>query len=105
MSSATRRSAAARRVLTSLGSWPALVAAGVPLALGTDSLASNDDLDLWNEARALFAAHPELPGQAVLEALTVNPARLLGRADLGRLIPGSLGGWAALPADLAALMA
>lgn len=83
---------------------PALLAAGVPLALGTDSLASNDDLDLWNEARALFAAHPELPGRAVLDALTVNPARLLGRDDLGRLAPGSVGGWAVLPPDLAVFM-
>lgn len=93
------------RIGVGVADAPALIAAGVRLALGTDSLASNDDLDLWNEARALFAAHPDLPGRAVLEALTVSPARLLGRADLGRLAPGSLGGWAVLPADLAALLA
>ena len=89
------------RIGAGLADAPALVAAGVPLALGTDSLASNDDLDLWNEVRALLAAHPALPGRAVLEALTVNPARLLGRADLGRLVPGSGGGLAVLPTDLA----
>ncbi|MYL82700.1 amidohydrolase family protein [Desulfovibrio aerotolerans] len=80
----------------------ALVAAGVPLALGTDSLASNDDLDLWNEVRALLAVHPGLPGSVVLDALTTTPARLLGRAhDLGRLVPGAVGGVAVIPPDLA----
>ena len=79
----------------------ALVAAGVPLALGTDSLASNDDLDLWNEVRALLAAHPGLPGSVVLAALTTTPARLLGRTnDLGRLVPGAAGGVAIIPPDL-----
>ena len=81
---------------------PALLAAGIRLALGTDSLASNDDLNLWNEARALLAAHPGLPGQAILAALTTVPARLLGReATLGRLAPGAVGGLAVMPPDLA----
>lgn len=93
------------RIGVGVADAPALVAAGVRLALGTDSLASNDDLDLWNEARALWAAHPELPGRVVLETLTVGPARLLGRPDLGRLVPGSVGGWAALPADLTVFLA
>jgi cytosine/adenosine deaminase-related metal-dependent hydrolase len=80
----------------------ALLAAGVRLTLGTDSLASNDDLDLWNEVRALFAHQPDLPGQAILAALTTVPARLLGRtADLGRLVPGALAGVAVIPPDLA----
>jgi len=84
-----------------LADAPALLAAGVPLCLGTDSLASNADLDLWNEVRALFAAHPDFPPSAVLPALTVVPARLLGReADLGRLRPGAVGGVAVAPPDL-----
>ncbi|WP_300159051.1 amidohydrolase family protein [Solidesulfovibrio sp.] len=79
---------------------PALLAAGVPLCLGTDSLASNDDLDLWNEVRALWAAFPDFPPNAVLEALTATPGRLLGRG-LGRLAPGAAGGVAVVPPDLA----
>ncbi len=79
----------------------ALWAAGVPLCLGTDSLASNDDLDLWNEARALLAAWADLPGRALLAALTTTPARLLGRpGELGCLAPGALGGIALIPEDL-----
>jgi len=80
---------------------PALVAAGVGLCLGTDSLASNDDLDLWNEVRCLLASHPDLSPGAILPALTSTPARLLGRArDLGLLAPGARGGYAVMPADL-----
>lgn len=80
---------------------PALVAAGVPLCLGTDSLASNDDLDLWNEVRALWVAHPDVPARIVLAALTAVPARLLGREGvLGVLAPGACGGVAVVPADL-----
>nr|WP_043795416.1 amidohydrolase family protein [Solidesulfovibrio fructosivorans] len=80
---------------------PGLLAAGVPLCLGTDSLASNDDLDLWNEVRALLAAHPDFPGGQALSALTATPARLLGRErDLGLLAPGAMGGAAVVPDDL-----
>jgi aminodeoxyfutalosine deaminase len=80
---------------------PGLLAAGVPLCLGTDSLASNDDLNLWNEVRALLADHPDFPPAAVLPALTTTPARLLGRAaTLGVLAPGARCGYAVAPADL-----
>ncbi|HSH14174.1 MAG TPA: amidohydrolase family protein, partial [Desulfurivibrionaceae bacterium] len=39
---------------------PALLAAGVPLVLGSDSLASNPALDLWAEMRQLTEDHPGL---------------------------------------------
>lgn len=79
----------------------ALVAAGVPLCLGTDSPASNDDLDLWQEARALLACYPDLPSPILAAALTTIPARVLGRQrTLGCLRPGARGGFAIVPADL-----
>lgn len=82
---------------------PALADAGIPLCLGTDSLASNADLDLWNEVRRLLADHPDFPPKALLPALTTVPAALLGRPDdLGRLARGARGGYAVLPADLEA---
>jgi cytosine/adenosine deaminase-related metal-dependent hydrolase len=69
---------------------------GVLLCLGTDSLASNSDMNLWNEARALRAA---LPAQALLRLVTVNAAYALRRPELGRLAPGCRAAWAVLPED------
>lgn len=95
-----------RRIGVGMADASALAAAGVPLCLGTDSLASNDDLSLWNEVRALLADHPGFPATAVLPALTVTPARLLGCADaLGVLAPGAVGGYAVVPADLEDILA
>lgn len=77
-----------------------LRAAGVPVGLGTDGPASNDELDLWGEAR--LAA--QLARLAVGDAATLTAAQVLlmatregaaalGRDDLGTLRPGA---WADL---------
>jgi cytosine/adenosine deaminase-related metal-dependent hydrolase len=70
--------------------WEKMLQAGLPLCLGTDSLASNQDLDLWSEAEHLLrylAADIEL--QDLLRFMTVNPARILGlEHTLGSLQPG-----------------
>ena len=51
---------------------------GIPLALGTDSLASNDSLSLWDEMRFLRSQFPGTltPGE-VLEMATLGAARAL----------------------------
>ncbi|MEG6504832.1 amidohydrolase family protein [Nitratidesulfovibrio sp. 1201_IL3209] len=79
----------------------ALAEAGAPLCLGTDSLASNHDLDLWNEARALrdLPAGHDLPPAALLRLLTVNGASALGRGDIGAIAPGRRARLALLPQD------
>lgn len=70
----------------------ALLARGVPLALGTDSLASNTSLDVLAEARAL-ADKPGVDAGALLVAATSGGARALGHCDaLGRLRPGTAPG-------------
>jgi len=68
----------------------ALLQAGIPLALGTDSLASSDSLSLWDEMRFLLDAFPQLfaPVDAVRMA-TINGAMAIKRdGDAGSLAPG-----------------
>ena len=67
---------------------PAMVEAGVTLALGTDSLASCPDLDLLAEVACLLEAFPGLELEGLLQAATAGGATALGRADLGRIAPG-----------------
>lgn len=71
-----------------------LLAAGVPLALGTDSLASNDDLDLLREMRLAAAAFPAVDPAQWLRAATLAGAAALGLdREIGSLEPGK---WADL---------
>ena len=64
--------------------------AGVRLALGTDSLASNADLDLRREMALLRASHPGLAPGFVWSMATAGGARALGLArDVGRIVPGA----------------
>jgi cytosine/adenosine deaminase-related metal-dependent hydrolase len=64
-------------------------ASGARVALGTDSLASCPDLNLFAELAALRAAAPEVPARRFLEAATLNGAAALGIGDrLGSLQPG-----------------
>lgn len=55
-----------------------LIDAGINVCLGTDSLASNDDLNLWNEARALRQLEPSLSDDERLRIMTLNGATALG---------------------------
>lgn len=55
---------------------------GVPLALGTDSLASNDSLSLWDEMRYLLDTFPGIfTPTEVLSMTTIGSARQLALAD------------------------
>ncbi|MGH2668827.1 MAG: amidohydrolase family protein, partial [bacterium] len=66
---------------------PAFRAAGLPIGLGTDSVASVADLDLWAEAAAAGLA-----GGEALRALTWDGARALGwERQIGSLEVGKAG--------------
>jgi 5-methylthioadenosine/S-adenosylhomocysteine deaminase len=72
-----------------------LRAAGVAVGVGTDGPASNDDLDLWEDARlaALLARLATGDATAVTAAdvlllATSGGAAALGRSDIGVLEPG-----------------
>jgi cytosine/adenosine deaminase-related metal-dependent hydrolase len=85
---------------------PELLAAGVPVGLGVDGVASNEQGTLITELRqALFSARqgaqrPDalLPAQA-LHLATEGGATCLGRDDIGRLSPGARADVVVWPAD------
>lgn len=54
-----------------------LLALGVRVVLGTDSRASNPDLDLWQEVRFARWLHPELSAPAALSMVTDTAAEAL----------------------------
>jgi cytosine/adenosine deaminase-related metal-dependent hydrolase len=75
-----------------------LLRKGVRVALGTDSLASNPDLSVWNEVRFLRERHPDLPGDVLLHMATLSGAEALGWGDqTGSLEPGKSADLVVLP--------
>jgi cytosine/adenosine deaminase-related metal-dependent hydrolase len=67
----------------------AFYASGVPVALGTDSLASVADLDMFAELAAARAIAPRVPAGTLLASATREGARALGFGDsLGTLEAG-----------------
>jgi cytosine/adenosine deaminase-related metal-dependent hydrolase len=67
---------------------PALLEAGVALAIGTDSLASNADLSLWGELATLADRFPQVAPATWLDAATRGGAEAMQLAPLGSLSPG-----------------
>lgn len=72
-----------------------MLANGITVGIGTDGVASNDDLDLWEELKLapLLARGRDLDAQAMsaataLELGTVGAARAIGLDDVGLLEPG-----------------
>jgi len=55
---------------------------GIPAALGTDSLASSTDLDLFAEAAFMLDRHPDVPAENALSMMTLGGAHALGQGGL-----------------------
>jgi cytosine/adenosine deaminase-related metal-dependent hydrolase len=74
------------------------LARGVRVCLGTDSLASNPDLDVLAEARFVHAKYPDFPGEQLLRMVTLFGAEALGWADeTGSLEVGKSADFVAVP--------
>lgn len=67
---------------------PELLADGVLVALGTDSLASAPSLELADDMVALSREFPALDPAVVVRIATEAGARALGRPQLGTIAPG-----------------
>ena len=66
---------------------------GLTLCVGTDSLSSNDELDMVRELYCLQEHFPDVPLEELLEWACRNGARFLGKEDvLGSFAPGSKAG-------------
>ena len=71
---------------------------GLNICIGTDSLASNDSLNLFAEMRTARRNFPSLSSLDFLEMVTLNPARALEQeSQLGRIAPGFLADAIAIP--------
>jgi cytosine/adenosine deaminase-related metal-dependent hydrolase len=66
----------------------AFLAAGLMLALGSDSLGSSPDLSLWGELAALASQFPDIAPEIWLASATAGGAAALGLDFLGALVPG-----------------
>src|SRR5437764_3921675 len=72
---------------------PQMLAADIPLGLGTDGAASNNDLDMWEEMDTAALLHKEftgdpkvVPARTALEMATIGGARALHRErEIGSL--------------------
>ncbi len=78
---------------------PAWLASGAPLALGTDALVSNHDLDVLGEVACLGQAFPDLPMTAWLALATHRGAEAVGARGHGRFEVGAAPGLLQLDVD------
>jgi aminodeoxyfutalosine deaminase len=79
--------------LTGAGSPPVAMfyAADLAVAIGTDSLASVPDLDIFSELAELRRLAPAIPASRLLASATLNGARALGfESDYGSIEEGKL---------------
>jgi cytosine/adenosine deaminase-related metal-dependent hydrolase len=75
-----------------------LYSLGFNICLGTDSLASNENLSLFAEMRAFQRSEPGISPDEILKMVTVNPAMALHREEMiGRIRPGFCADLIAIP--------
>jgi cytosine/adenosine deaminase-related metal-dependent hydrolase len=77
---------------------PELLAAGVNIALGTDSRASNPDLSLLAEMRHIARDYPSIDPEIILAMGTLAGAKALNHDDMaGNITPRKLANLVAIP--------
>lgn len=73
---------------------------GVNVCLGTDSLASNDSLNMFEEMRTLAQVFPRLAAEKILPLATTCAAKALNLGSkLGKIAPGAWADLIAVPRD------
>ena len=70
----------------------------IPVLLGTDSLASNQNLNMFDEMRVMADSFPELDPLRILSMASILPAAAIGRRGrLGELSAGAVADFLAVP--------
>ena len=87
-----------RFIENKLPNIPMLIEEGCKLTLGTDSLASNDGLSIWNELCTIKYKYPDIDWQTMLPWATINGAQALNMdQQLGSFEKGKKPGIIHLP--------
>lgn len=80
---------------------PQLLDNDISIVLGTDSLASNPQMSLWEEMRILSEDHPDLRPEDIIRMATRNGAELLDlNGEIGSLAPGYSSRFLAISGDI-----
>lgn len=80
--------------------WREMPRLGINVAIGTDSRASNPDLDLMAELRLVRQLAPDLPAAELLRLVTTNAARAIGLSSrVGVLSPTCHADFAVFPCE------
>lgn len=62
--------------------------AGLDICIGTDSLASNDKISVWEEMKTIYTYCPDISPEEILKMATLNGAKILGFDKMGAIFPG-----------------
>jgi len=80
--------------------WREMLAAGIHVAIGTDSVASSGDLNLVEDLRLMHRMAPEVAPQKLWEMATIQGARALGvEKVVGSLTAGKLADFVVFSVD------
>ncbi|MCG8652920.1 MAG: amidohydrolase family protein, partial [Pirellulales bacterium] len=80
-----------------------MLAAGLRVALGTDSRASNPDLNLWREVQFLLRHRGDLDPESVIKMATLAGSEAMGQTKLGRLEVGCRAVFGCVPTKCSSL--
>jgi aminodeoxyfutalosine deaminase len=78
--------------------WRQMLAAGINVAVGTDSRASSPDLNLVEELRLVRTLAPDVPADDLWPMVTTRAAKAIGLDHVGAIAPGKAADLVAFPA-------
>ena len=64
------------------------LSAGLDICIGTDSLASNDHISIWEEMKAIYTYYPDISPGEILKIATFTGAKILGFDKMGAILAG-----------------